>query len=152
MLFRSGDCWLNVKYVSTYPTAWAQAGHELGIEQFSLKKADSVAHVPGNIPLSVEDKGCCYVISAGDAVYTFDKTAGVITSLTSDGKELLDEPVRLTVWRAPTDNDRNIKNEWINHGFDKAVQKTYGVTLAQSDAEKAVIEVSLSLGAAPKAP
>ncbi|MHC1695432.1 MAG: glycoside hydrolase family 2 TIM barrel-domain containing protein [Eubacteriales bacterium] len=148
----AGDCWFNLKYVSTSPTAWADAGHELGIEQFSLKKADSVAHVPGNIPLSVEDKGCCYVISAGDAVYTFDKTAGVITSLTSDGKELLDEPVRLTVWRAPTDNDRNIKHEWINHGYDKAVQKTYGVTLAQSDAQKAVIEVSLSLGAAPRAP
>jgi beta-galactosidase len=49
----------------------------------------------------------------------------------------LAEPVRLTVWRAPTDNDKNIKvfwgsyNIWQGENFDKLFSKTYSCTVAE---------------------
>ncbi len=62
--------------------------------------------------------------------YTFDKFYGRIDSIERQGKQLLAEPMQLTLWRAPTDNDRHIKNRWglmsnnwagenLNHLFSK---------------------------------
>ena len=44
--------------------------------------------------------------------YIFNKHYGMLESIVKNGKELLGDFVRLSVWRAPTDNDRHIKNEW----------------------------------------
>lgn len=64
-----------------------------------------------------------------------------------DGQEQLAEPVRLTAWRAPTDNDRNIKffwgsyNVWQGENLDKTFCKVYECNLT-SDGLK--IQASLS--------
>ena len=49
------------------------------------------------------------------------------------GMEYLQEPMRISIWRAPTDNDRNIKYEWMRAGYDRVVgtrayQTEYQVT------------------------
>jgi beta-galactosidase len=52
-----------------------------------------------------------------------------------NGEEQLAEPVRLSVWRAPTDNDKNIKvfwgsyNIWQGENFDKIFSKVYNCTV-----------------------
>ncbi len=63
--------------------------------------------------------------------YTFSKRCGTLTSMICDGKEQLCGKMELTVWRAPTDNDRRIRKMWetsdadnvaglnINHLFNK---------------------------------
>ena len=43
--------------------------------------------------------------------YTFSKNYGTLTSIVKNGKEQLSERIKLTVMRAPTDNERNIKNK-----------------------------------------
>jgi len=48
----------------------------------------------------------------GSHYYTISKLTGSISSIVKNGKEILAEPVRLTAWRAPTDNDRKIKYNW----------------------------------------
>ena len=44
--------------------------------------------------------------------YKIDKTSGEIVSIKSASGELLKEPMRLNIYRAPTDNDRVVKNKW----------------------------------------
>lgn len=44
--------------------------------------------------------------------YRFSKHTGNFTSLEIGGRKQLASPVRLTAWRAPTDNDRNIRLAW----------------------------------------
>ena len=36
-----------------------------------------------------------------------------------EGKELLDRPMGLNIWRAPTDNDRKVKLFWREASYDK---------------------------------
>lgn len=54
-----------------------------------------------------------------------------------DGEEQLAEPVRLTAWRAPTDNDRNIKllwgsyNIWQGENLDKLFSKVYACAISE---------------------
>ncbi len=45
---------------------------------------------------------------------------GLPVSLILGGKELLRAPAFMTVWRAPLDNDMNIKAEWLSYGLDRA--------------------------------
>ncbi|MEG1981734.1 MAG: glycoside hydrolase family 2 TIM barrel-domain containing protein [Clostridia bacterium] len=44
--------------------------------------------------------------------YTFNTHYGNFEKIVVDDKVLLDELIKLTVWRAPTDNDRRIKFKW----------------------------------------
>ena len=45
---------------------------------------------------------------------------GLIEQIEKSGEKLLKEPMRFNIWRAPTDNDRNICGEWRDFHFDKA--------------------------------
>ncbi len=49
-----------------------------------------------------------------DFKYTFSKHNGNFVSMLVNGEEILREPVKLTAFRAPTDNDRNVKVLWTN--------------------------------------
>ena len=78
------------------------------------------------------------VIFAGTGFrYVFSKLLGSFTSMVIDGEEQLAEPVRLTAWRAPTDNDRNIKllwgsyNIWQGENLDKLFSKVYACVISE---------------------
>ena len=55
--------------------------------------------------------------------------------------------MRPTIWRAPTDNDRNIKNKWIEAGFNREEIKCYGVSAKLDKKGNAVIKSAVSIGA-----
>lgn len=63
--------------------------------------------------------------------YVFSRIEGGFTSMVVDGQEQLAQPMRLSAWRAPTDNDRNIKvywgsyNVWQGENLDKPFHKCY---------------------------
>ena len=63
--------------------------------------------------------------------YVFSRRLGTFTSRVIGGEEQLSAPVRLTAWRAPTDNDRNIKllwgsyTIWQGENLDKLFSKVY---------------------------
>lgn len=63
--------------------------------------------------------------------YVFTKHLGSFTSMVIQGQEQLLGPVKLTAWRAPTDNDRNVRvlwgsyNLWQGENLDKAFSKIY---------------------------
>ncbi len=46
--------------------------------------------------------------------YIFSKHYGVFTSIVIKGEEQLASKMKLSAFRAPTDNDRNVKNRWAN--------------------------------------
>ena len=63
--------------------------------------------------------------------YIFSKHYGMFTSLVVDGEEQLDGVPKLSAFRAPTDNERNIKQYWLNmnvwegENLDCAFTKVY---------------------------
>ncbi len=63
-------------------------------------------------PSKVEENNNFVIFSGESFRYTFSKNLGTFVSLVKDGKEQITEPVKLSSWRAPTDNDRNIKLQW----------------------------------------
>lgn len=71
----------------------------------------------------------------------------MLESVRRDGKELLAAPCQLSVWRAPTDNDRNIKakwgwyNIWEGENFNRLFTKVYEV---KTEGKEVKVKGSLS--------
>ena len=58
------------------------------------------------------------VITDGENSYTVDRPHGLLKSIKGRGKEFLTASITPTIWRAPTDNDRNVKHQWINQFYN----------------------------------
>ena len=53
----------------------------------------------------------------------------------------LKSPMKLSVWRAPTDNDRNIKRDWYNDYYHQMHNKVYDVKI---DGNSIIVSASLA--------
>lgn len=69
--------------------------------------------VYANTPAEVTEDNNFIVFSGDTFRYTFSKHLGTFVSLIKNGTEQLLSPVKITAWRAPTDNDRRIKPKWL---------------------------------------
>ncbi|MBQ8402658.1 MAG: DUF4981 domain-containing protein, partial [Clostridia bacterium] len=134
---------------------WAQAGYELGIYQdiYFGRNLDVPCCTPAPLyTIETKEAKNAIVITCGDTVYTIDTVTGLVKSICDNGEELVTCPIEPTIWRAPTDNDRNVKNTWIANGLDRAMVKCYGCRLVSNDGTTAVAEADFSMGCAPHLP
>ena len=139
--------YLTVRAKYKEATPFARAGDEFGFEQFelSLGKADRKAAF-GSVRLE-DTSDIAYTVSCGDATYLVDRTTGCICSVRKDGTELLTAPITPNIWRAPTDNDRNIKNEWRRAGYDRTKIKCYSCEVTEASDTSLIVSSVMSLGA-----
>ena len=147
-----GIATLDLSFRQNAPTEWADAGYEVGMAQFVYEKDVPEYGVPMTAQLydvEVSEGRAHYIITAGETVYKINKTSGMIDSICDNGENLITKPIVPQIWRAPTDNDRNIKNEWINRGYDRAAVKCYSCRIAEKTSEAVVVEAKISLGCAP---
>lgn len=149
----TGNVYLNIGFRTNTATAWAEAGYETSFQQFALPAEKAVKPEAACLyPVTAEETDGAVIVTAGETVYTICKLCGCLAQINDNGKDMLTEPVRPTIWRAPTDNDRNIKNKWIAEGYDKTEIKCYGVK-TETNSDKSVTVISeISLGVRAKTP
>ena len=148
-----GFVYLNVSLRSNKTRPWAEIGYELGFDQITLleKSNDGDVNAFGD-QLTLTDSRYALTVKDGDTVYVVDKINGLVTSIVDRGREMLASPVKPTIWRAPTDNDRQLKNEWYKAFYDKVTVNCHSVKLVSFDDRSVVIESEFSLGAAAHIP
>jgi beta-galactosidase len=126
LAFTDGETWLTVSIVTAEAEAWADAGHEVAWAQLALPSPE------GRAALATPTAG---VASAGGT--------GSHPLVDGDGllvHELLASPPRLSLWRAPTDNDRipGLAATWDAQGLAHlertlvAVEDAGGTTVVRS--------------------
>ena len=138
-------CYVNLQLLD-------ETGYEVATEQIDLQvPVKKLEEVCATAKLEESD---LEIIATGDNFrYTFSKHYGVFTDLEVDGKHLIDSPMHLTAFRAPTDNERQVKNKWIrnivNYGenIDATFDKIYSVKV-----EDGTILVEGSLAGVAHAP
>ncbi len=104
--------YLTIETLETKDTPWCEKGYCYGFDQFALPVA---VHTPATLELLhtiLEEQSSFYTVTLGDVEYVFGKVNGLLCDIKRDGRSLLSAPMELTVWRAPTDNDRRVKNDW----------------------------------------
>ncbi|MGZ9586055.1 glycoside hydrolase family 2 TIM barrel-domain containing protein [Paenibacillus marinisediminis] len=157
----NGPLDLTVSCVLNQDTVWAEAGYELGFEQFVLNATAEVssedalstdnatdasywnAHRGG---INAAEHRTCLTLTGFDFEHAFDLSLGAFTRISKQGVEMIQAPALFQVWRAPADNDRNVRHTWSAQGYDRAVTKVYRTAWSQIDADEVRIEVEYSLG------
>lgn len=92
------------------------AGFEYGFAQFVLpEKESSVAH-KDLYSVNVLETETRIIAECGDIMYIFDRV-GRIEQIISSNRAYLASRARFTAWRAPTDNDKNVKGAWEAAGY-----------------------------------
>ncbi len=141
-----GTVTLNARLVLKEDTFYDKAGFEAGFVQFILEdKAYPIPEIKGTAPEVKEDK-FSYLIKAGGTAFTFSKITGNITSIDKNG-ELLAAPCGFSLWRQTF----NHKEDALRARYNRAVQKTYSVSLDYEDCNP-VITTDISFAAAAMPP
>lgn len=123
---------LNISVRQNVATEWAEVGYEVGSAQFIVSDEIAEKKTENAMPKVFEDEKC-YTVAVGESVYKVGKGSGLIESFVSNGKEMLTAPITPTIWRAPTDNDRKIRQKWENNYFDHETTNCHGTKVNTVD-------------------
>ncbi len=115
-----------------------ETGYEVAMGQLSLD-AECSKIQKENTSVKIEEGKNDITIYAGETTYTLSKVMGEVTSIVKGGKEQLLDNVKLTVMRAPTSNERNVKIYWYKEtkawqaeGFEALFNKCYDVKIDEN--------------------
>ena len=135
---------------------WAPAGHVVATTQLALtpeaRAWRPVSAFPATEPVTVADALGAIVVAAGGGTVLFDRATGITAGWQQSGRDLLVTGPRLNVWRAPTDNDGYIRDDWRRLGLDRLQHRIGCCEMTESGPDRAVIEVDATLGAATLRP
>ena len=130
----SGKCYLKVSYHLKHGISVMAQGSRMGFDEILLKNQDGRNQQATALLETQEQKEAEVQVSETDRFlsirsdtffYVYNKLSGLFEQLSVDGEELLENPMELNIWRAPTDNDRKIKQEWIDAGYDRSKARAY---------------------------
>lgn len=145
-----GVCTFNVFYKTNKSTTWSEVGYEVGFEQVELETAAMTATPEVcaiKTAMVVGETAKEFTVRDGATVYTVDRHHGLISSISDNGKELLTSPITPTVWRAPTDNDRRIKREWLKLHMDNVHPHCRSCSLLSADEKVVEVAAEIALAA-----
>lgn len=150
-----GSCYIKITMVQKNDLDFTLTGHILGFEQFAIP-AEAKLHTritelvaqevsaPSN--LQVEELGKHIIISSPKFRYTYNTHTGIWDSLICNHKELISGPMTYNIWRAPTDNDRNIRSKWQRCGYDRIIPRSYSTTIDHTP-DGVILRTELSISA-----
>lgn len=143
----SGTCFLNLTYRQKDDLPLTKAGHVLGFDQLLLREDFSAAaNERSGGEVKVQETQAEIVLVGEKFRYIYNKSKGSFSTMVIENETVLARPVEWNLWRAPTDNDRNIRLKWQEAGYDRHTVKVYITSVAQ-DQETVVITSSLSISA-----
>ncbi|MCA0900805.1 glycoside hydrolase family 2 TIM barrel-domain containing protein [Microbulbifer agarilyticus] len=125
-------------------------GHLLASEQFLLQEGNEMVFdqdTAGEVALAQSDEAT--TVTAGDAILTFDPS-GYLASYQFQETELVKEPLKFNLWRAPTDNDfGGKKNNFVQRAKawkDATLnQSANGIKVIASEPNLVVLEQQVEL-------
>lgn len=100
------------------------SGQEIAFEQIEL-------HIPntqegGKGSALIEERGEYALITGEDFSYLFNLHYGCLETM----GDYLKSPMRLSVWKAPTDNEMVIRAKWQEEKYDRVKEKIYGYEIS----------------------
>lgn len=122
-----GEWAFEVSFRLASATPWAEPGHEIAWGQFVMRNEPRALPVRREGELSVEREDGWTSVLGGDFALAFLESTGDWAVWTSGGGHRLIDGPRLSVWRAPTDNDGGdrggLQAEWRRQGLDKVTHR-----------------------------
>lgn len=148
-----GDTYLKLYYHQKQETPCVPDGFDLGFDELPLANEDRRNQTSLRVLQHKADEAAPIVRSEDDTTltvkgdkfcYVFDKKTGMLQKMNADGEEFLMRPMQYNVWRAPTDNERSLKNDWFRARYDQVSERAYTVT-GEVNGSEAIVHCTSSL-------
>jgi beta-galactosidase len=147
----AGKCYLRFIYTAKHTDLSLEAGHELGFDEFLLanvdgRNQDAMPAPTVGTALTVEEDDAWATVRGENFTYIYNKRTGLWQSMEIGNCALLEKPMELNIWRAPTDNDRIVKSKWMLAKFHMSAARAYESAVMEEDGA-VIIENTMSIGA-----
>ena len=136
----TGKVYLKLIYRLKKQMPLLEQGYELGFDEMKLANEDDrnrqavkwmeQEKAIGTIHVKENDRQI--VLQAKDFTYVLDKCTGLFEDMQFAGRSYMNHPMELNIWRAPTDNDMYIKQEWKKAHYDAAYTRAYRIEVLQN--------------------
>ena len=135
----SGKCYLKFIYHLKKELPLLDEDHILGFDEIEVSQKDAkcqlaekwVEKTVTDSELQVSEDDTQIHIKGREFAYTIGRRTALFTEMKFAGREYLNHPMELNIWRAPTDNDMYIKSEWKKAHYDKAYTRAYTTEVVQ---------------------
>ena len=135
----SGKCYLKFIYHLKKELPLLDEDYILGFDEIEVSKDGAKCKLAEkwlqktvvDSELQVNENDTQIHIKGREFAYTIDKRTALFTEMKFAGREYLNHPMELNIWRAPTDNDMYIKSEWKKAHYDKAYTRAYTTEVVQ---------------------
>ena len=135
----NGKCYLKLTYHLKKEMPLLEEDYILGFDEIEVSQKDAkcqlaekwVEKTVTDSELQVSEDDTQIHIKGREFAYTIDKRTALFTEMKFAGREYLNHPMELNIWRAPTDNDMYIKSEWKKAHYDKAYTRAYTTEVVQ---------------------
>ena len=135
----NGKCYLKLIYHLKKELPLLDEDHILGFDEIEVSKEETKCKLAEkwlqktavDSELQVNENDTQIHIKGREFAYTIDKRTALFTEMKFAGREYLNHPMELNIWRAPTDNDMYIKSEWKKAHYDKAYTRAYTTEVVQ---------------------
>lgn len=137
MIPSDGNVHLKVNYLLKREDAFRMENHLLGFDEIALKnenpgnqtvrmwKAEAEEQAEKCAGIRVTEDAKFLYLKGDSFLYKFSKLYGTFDQMHRQESSILDRPMELTIWRAPTDNDQYIKAEWKKAMYHLAKSRAY---------------------------
>ncbi len=148
-----GRVYLTVIYRTAKDSFLIPGGSLLGFDEILLTNRDGTNQIRHSLLTSMEiyarqieteEKGPRIILKGESFTYIFDRRTGMLENMSFGGIELLTRRSGLNIWRAPVDNDRNIRQEWQRAHYNQASERSRSMTYKISE-DKAKLSAKISL-------
>ena len=136
----TGKIYLKLIYRLKKEMPLLEQGYELGFDEIKLANEDDrnrqavkwLEQEKAGETIDVKENDKQIVLRAKDFTYVLDKRTGLFENLQFAGRSYINHPMELNIWRAPTDNDMYIKQEWKKAHYDAAYTRAYRIEVLQN--------------------
>ena len=136
----TGKVYLKLIYRLKKQMPLLEQGYELGFDEMKLANEDDrnrqavkwMEQEKAIGTINVKENDRQIVLQAKDFTYVLDKCTGLFEDMQFAGRSYMNHPMELNIWRAPTDNDMYIKQEWKKAHYDAAYTRAYHIEVLQN--------------------
>ena len=125
---KEGETYIRFIFIKKYSDHLVKVGHILGFEQINLCDCVSQPEFltsPNSKTPKISENPITLEISGENFCYSFNKQTACFERIEYKGVSLTKKSTEWNIWRAPTDNDRYVKSDWIKSGYDRVVSRAY---------------------------
>lgn len=135
----NGKCYLKFIYHLKKEIPLLEEGYVLGFDEINVSYKDAknqlaerwLGKTASDSGVQIKENDTLLQIQGREFTYVLDKRTALFTEIKYAGREYLNRPMELNIWRAPTDNDMYIKSEWKKAHYDNAYTRAYNTEVVQ---------------------